>query len=120
MKTNDNTQTGDVSPMPLDAQECTVSPSEAIDSDTLQCEKNSPDTGDDKDDSGAAREHTRSKMALVYVLGFFSIIYLCFLYAIIMKSSLNDLKEILVAVIGALSSTLGFIVGYYYKSTQER
>lgn len=72
------------------------------------------------DQKGPAREHTRSKMAILYVLGFFGIIFMCFAYAINVNASLVELKDTLVAVIGALSGTLGFIVGYYYKSTQEK
>lgn len=72
------------------------------------------------DQKGPAREHTRSKMAILYVLGFFGIIFMCFAYAINVNASLVELKDTLVAVIGALSGTLGFIVGYYYKSAQEK
>jgi len=82
-----------------------------------------PDThtgGDvsEEDEKPEHREHTRSKMALLFVLGFFSILFLCIAYAI--KASLNELKDILVAIIGALSGTLGFIVGFYYKSIKEQ
>ena len=57
---------------------------------------------------------------LCSLLGFFSILFLCIAYAIKVKASLNDLKDILVAIIGALSGTLGFIVGFYYKSIKEQ
>lgn len=84
-----------------------------------------PDThtgGDvsEEDEKPEHREHTRSKMALLFVLGFFSILFLCIAYAIKVKASLNELKDILVAIIGALSGTLGFIVGFYYKSIKEQ
>ena len=59
-------------------------------------------------------------MALLFVLGFFSILFLCIAYAVKVKASLNELKDILVAIIGALSGTLGFIVGFYYKSIKEQ
>jgi hypothetical protein len=36
------------------------------------------------------------------------------------NATLGDLKDTLVGVIGALSGILGFIVGYYYKSSQEQ
>lgn len=42
-----------------------------------------------------------------------------FAYAIRVKASISDLKDVLVAIIGALSGTLGFIVGFYYKSIKE-
>lgn len=72
------------------------------------------------DQKGPAQEHTRSKMAMLFVLGFFGIIFMCFAYAIKVEATLADLKDTLVAIIGALSGTLGFIVGYYYKSTLEK
>lgn len=77
-------------------------------------------TGGDVSEEDEKPEHTRSKMALLFVLGFFSILFLCIAYAIKVKASLNELKDILVAIIGALSGTLGFIVGFYYKSIKEQ
>lgn len=65
------------------------------------------------------KEHTRSTLAILFVLGFFAIIFLCFIYALLVRASLNDLKDTLVGVIGALSGIFGFIVGYYYKSAHE-
>lgn len=59
-------------------------------------------------------------MALLFVLGFFAILFLCFVYAIKVNASITELKDILVAIIGALSGTLGFIVGFYYKSMKEQ
>lgn len=66
------------------------------------------------------RESTRSKMALLFVLGFFAILFLCFLYAIMVGASLPELKDALSGVIGGLSGILGFIVGYYYKASQDQ
>lgn len=77
-----------------------------------------PNIGED-DEQPEKRELTRSKMALLFVLGFFSILFLCFAYAIRVNASISDLKDVLVAIIGALSGTLGFIVGFYYKSIKE-
>lgn len=74
----------------------------------------------EEDEKPEHREHTRSKMALLFVLGFFCILFLCIAYAIKVKASLTELKDILVAIIGALSGTLGFIVGFYYKSIKEQ
>lgn len=73
-----------------------------------------------EDEKPEHREQTRSKMALLFVLGFFSILFLCIAYAVKVGASLNELKDILVAIIGALSGTLGFIVGFYYKSIKEQ
>lgn len=66
------------------------------------------------------QEHTRSQMALLFVLGFFAVLFLCFIYAFLIGSNLSELKDALSSVIGALSGILGFIVGYYYKTSQEQ
>ena len=73
-----------------------------------------------KDGTPEKRENTRSTMAILFVLGFFSILFLCFVYAIMVNAPLGELKDTLIGVAGALSGTLGFIVGYYYKSTLEQ
>ena len=78
------------------------------------------EVGTNTDGEPERKEHTRSKMAILFILGFFAILFLCFVYAIKVNASLSDLKDTLIGVIGALSGTLGFIVGYYYKATQEQ
>lgn len=70
-------------------------------------------------DEKKGQEHTRSAMALLFVLGFFAILFLCFAYAIKTRTPLNELKDTLVAIIGSLSGIFGFIVGYYYKTSKE-
>lgn len=78
------------------------------------------DVGNAADGNPEKKEHTRSKLAILFVLGFFAILFLCFVYAIMVQSSLSELKDTLVGVVGSLSGILGFIVGYYYKSSQEQ
>lgn len=80
----------------------------------------SENIGNAADGNPEKKEHTRSKMAILFVLGFFAILFLCFVYAIMVNAPLKDLKDTLVGVVGALSGILGFIVGYYYKSSQEQ
>lgn len=79
----------------------------------------SDQVGYNTDEKPEKKEYTRSKMAILFVLGFFAILFLCFVYAIKVNASLSELKDTLIGVIGALSGTLGFIVGYYYKSTEQ-
>lgn len=81
---------------------------------------NSEDVGSAQDGTPEKRENTRSTMAILFVLGFFAILFLCFVYAIVVGASLGELKDALIGIAGALSSTLGFIVGYYYKSVLEQ
>ena len=81
--------------------------------------QNTNDVGSGKDGS-EKRENTRSTMAILFVLGFFAILFLCFIYAIVVDATLGELKDALIGVAGALSGTLGFIVGFYYKSVLEQ
>lgn len=37
-----------------------------------------------------------------------------------MNAPLSELKDVLIGIIGALSGTLGFIIGFYYKSLKEQ
>lgn len=76
--------------------------------------------GNAKDGSPEKREHTRSKLAILFVLGFFATLFLCFVYAVLVNAPLSELKDVVVGVVGALSGIFGFIVGYYYKTSQEQ
>lgn len=82
-------------------------------------QQNTNDVGSGKDGS-EKRENTRSTMAILFVLGFFAILFLCFIYAIVVNATLSELKDSLIGIAGALSGTLGFIVGFYYKSVLEQ
>lgn len=65
------------------------------------------------------REGTRSQIALYYVLGFLFIICLCFIISGVQSLTVNDTRDLLIAVSGVLSGPLGFIIGYYFKSHTE-
>lgn len=65
------------------------------------------------------REGTRSQIALYYVLGFLFIICICFIVAGIEGFNVNDTRDLLVSVSGILSGPLGFIIGYYFKSSPK-
>lgn len=62
------------------------------------------------------KEHARGKMASLFILGFFIVIILSFVYAAWKQESLAELKEMITAVIGALSGLIGFVIGYYFKT----
>lgn len=66
------------------------------------------------------REGTRSQIALYYVLGFLFIICMCFVVSGFEKLNINDTRDLLVSVSGILSGPLGFIIGYYFKSSSDK
>ena len=65
------------------------------------------------------RENTRSTIAMIYVCAFFAIIIAVFVVGSCKGYSVDEYKDMLVAVSGILSGPLGFIVGYYFKASQE-
>lgn len=62
------------------------------------------------------REDTRSKIALYYVLGFLFLIFLAVVVFAFRSLTVNDLRDLLLALSDILSGPLGFIIGYYFKS----
>lgn len=66
------------------------------------------------------REDTRSKIALCYVKGFLYIIAFALIACLVLlsfgKITFENLTAILVTLSGILSGTLGFVIGYYFKS----
>ena len=65
---------------------------------------------------GDPKEHTRGKMASIFILGFFLVIILCFVYAAWKQAAIDEVKDLVIAVIGALSGLIGFVIGYYFKT----
>lgn len=65
-------------------------------------------------------EKTRSQISLVFILGFLIIIAGTLMLGILIKDySINDMKDLLLVISSILSSPLGFIIGYYFKSRSE-
>ena len=62
------------------------------------------------------KEQTRGKMASVFISGFFMIIFMCFVYAGWKQAEISELQDMIIAVIGALSGLIGFVIGYYFKT----
>lgn len=62
------------------------------------------------------KEQTRGKMASVFISGFFMVILMCFVYAGWKQAAMDELKDMIIAVIGALSGLIGFVIGYYFKT----
>lgn len=78
-------------------------------------------------------DKTRSKIAMIFVWGFFALIagtiFFTMLYNVIIcygkdikECSLNllSVKDMLLAVIGYVGSPLGFIMGFYFKGQFEK
>ena len=69
------------------------------------------------------REDTRSEIALYYVKGFLVIVAFALILGLLLvylgKISFENLTNILVTLSGILSGTLGFVVGYYFKSSDS-
>jgi len=62
------------------------------------------------------KEQTRGKMASAFIIGFFMVIVLCFIYAGWSQAPVGEVKDMVIAVIGALSGLIGFVIGYYFKT----
>ncbi len=70
------------------------------------------------------REDTRGRLAQLFLLGFF----ICFIGVSIAsflvdpaegKSSIDNLREAVLTISGVLSGPLGFIIGYYFRKSEE-
>lgn len=78
------------------------------------------DTSDrDTEISQNPKENTRRIIASLYVWAFFIIIFITLVIGVLNSYTVNDYKDMLVTVSGVLSGPLGFIVGYYFKATNE-
>ena len=113
-------QTEVVSPETVTATQQPKPTPPSVDAEKKSGEVDDKNIGSGKEGEDKSKEHTRSTMALLFVLGFFAILFLCYAYAITVGATLSELKEALIAIIGSLSGMIGFIVGYYYKSAQEK
>ena len=65
-------------------------------------------------------DKTRSVIAFRFIIGFFGVVFLIFVtgWSGIFKES--DFKDMLLTITGTLSSSLGFIIGYYFKSFEGK
>lgn len=85
--------------------------------------KNSKSSGGDISDlanSKGKMEETRSVIAFRFIIGFFGVIFLVFVtgWSGIFKET--AFKDMLLTIVGTLSSSLGFIIGYYFKSSEDK
>ncbi|HBH46873.1 MAG: hypothetical protein A2445_05660 [Candidatus Jacksonbacteria bacterium RIFOXYC2_FULL_44_29] len=65
------------------------------------------------------REETRSHIALIYVVAYVAIIAGAILLGTWKHFTVDDHRDMLLAISGILSGPLGFIIGYYFKANRE-
>ena len=66
------------------------------------------------------REVTRSTFALIFLVGFIILLSLGMVLGFLMEGDqLNNTQEILLTISGILSGPLGFVVGYYFRRSEE-
>ncbi len=67
-----------------------------------------------------AKETTRSSIARNYVYGFFGTILITFIVGLTTCFTVQEYRDMLITVSGILSGPLGFIIGYYFKSSSSK
>jgi hypothetical protein len=70
------------------------------------------------------QEDTRGRLALVFLIGFFVCLIGVSIVALFGdtpegETKVDVLREAVLAVSGVLSGPLGFIIGYYFRKTEE-
>ena len=68
----------------------------------------------------ASIENTRSVIAFRFVIGFFGVVFLVFVTGWSGIFEESTFKDMLLTIVGTLSSSLGFIIGYYFKSSEGK
>jgi len=88
--------------------------------DYLASENDISDKGLTVDSPSNRRENTRSRIAVIYIYAFFITIACTFLIGLIKCFQVKDYIDFLIAVSGILSGPLGFIIGYYFKASDNK
>lgn len=67
------------------------------------------------------KEDIRGKVATLFIIGFFIILVGVIIVAGISEGDkIGNLKDLLVTVSGILAVPLGFVIGYYFRSQEEK
>lgn len=66
------------------------------------------------------RESIQAELARFYVRGFILIIAGVLIVTLFLCFTINDIKDILLAISGVLSGPLGFIIGFYFKEELKK
>jgi len=97
-----------------DTEECSANDVASTSNDT-NLNINGDDSSPEK-----KREDTRSKIAQVYVYAFYCTILATFLVGLYKGFSVDEYSDLLVTISGILSGPLGFIIGFYFKSSSSK
>lgn len=65
-------------------------------------------------------DRTRSVIAFRFIIGFFGVVFLVFVTGWSKIFEESTFKDMLLTIVGTLSSSLGFIIGYYFKSSEDK
>jgi len=65
-------------------------------------------------------DRTRSVIAFRFIIGFFGVVFLVFVTGWSKIFDESTFKDMLLTIVGTLSSSLGFIIGYYFKSSEDK
>lgn len=66
------------------------------------------------------QEVTRSTFTIIFLVGFISLLLAGLILGFFMDGNqLDNTKEILLTISGILSGPLGFVVGYYFRSSEQ-
>ena len=95
---------------PSKQEEERVSPSEKGDENIKQGFENNKESID----------RTRSVIAFRFIIGFFGVVFLVFVTGWSRIFDESTFKDMLLTIVGTLSSSLGFIIGYYFKSSEDK
>lgn len=73
----------------------------------------------DDESQAQKRETTRSRIAIMYLSGFFLVLVIGMVFCWCFAREVSGVKDMLVVISGILSGPLGFIIGYYFKASKE-
>lgn len=70
------------------------------------------------------KDETRSKIALIFTYGYFGLILITLvgipIYNAYFSSNVIEIKDTLLVVSSIVGGPFGFVVGYYFKGSEER
>ncbi|KKQ36191.1 MAG: hypothetical protein US52_C0006G0021 [candidate division WS6 bacterium GW2011_GWA2_37_6] len=66
------------------------------------------------------REGARNSFAIIFLVGFLILLFVAMVIGFLMEGDqLDNTKEILLTISGILSGPMGFVIGYYFRRSEE-